>query len=87
MPCHDFRLRSGRNAGRALAMIWPTAKGYRRHCSDIQVAACKLARQRQTPHLWWVSGRQMTNPTEVSSDRLPTLRTLPSPRPSWTCRR
>src|SRR5260370_24889993 len=33
--------------------------------SDIQVAACNLARQRQAPHLWWVSGPGgMTNPTE-----------------------
>ncbi len=33
--------------------------------SDIQVAACNLARQRHAPHLWWVSGPGgMTNPTE-----------------------
>ena len=33
--------------------------------SDIQVAACNLARQRQAPRLWWVSGPGgMTNPTE-----------------------
>ena len=33
--------------------------------SDIQVAACNLARARQAPHLWWVSGPGgMTNPTE-----------------------
>ncbi|WP_255468020.1 CoA-transferase subunit beta [Reyranella sp. CPCC 100927] len=33
--------------------------------SDIQVAACNLARQRQAPGLWWVSGPGgMTNPTE-----------------------
>src|SRR5258705_5068634 len=33
--------------------------------SDIQVAACNLARQRQAPHLWWCSGPGgMTNPTE-----------------------
>ena len=33
--------------------------------SDIQVAACNPARQRQAPHLWWVSGPGgMTNPTE-----------------------
>jgi glutaconate CoA-transferase, subunit B len=33
--------------------------------SDIQVAACNLARQRQAPHLWWVSGPGgMTNPSD-----------------------
>lgn len=33
--------------------------------SDIQVAACNLARARHAPHLWWVSGPGgMTNPTE-----------------------
>ena len=33
--------------------------------SDIQVAACNLARQRQAPHLLWVSGPGgITNPTE-----------------------
>jgi glutaconate CoA-transferase, subunit B len=33
--------------------------------SDIQVAACNLARKRHAPHLWWVSGPGgMTNPTE-----------------------
>jgi glutaconate CoA-transferase subunit B len=33
--------------------------------SDIQVAACNLARHRHAPHLWWVSGPGgMTNPTE-----------------------
>jgi glutaconate CoA-transferase subunit B len=33
--------------------------------SDIQVAACNLARQRHAPRLWWVSGPGgMTNPTE-----------------------
>lgn len=33
--------------------------------SDIQVAACNLARARHAPQLWWVSGPGgMTNPTE-----------------------
>jgi glutaconate CoA-transferase subunit B len=33
--------------------------------SDIQVAACNLARARHAPNLWWVSGPGgMTNPTE-----------------------
>jgi glutaconate CoA-transferase, subunit B len=33
--------------------------------SDIQVAACNLARQRHAPRLWWVSGPGgMTNPSE-----------------------
>ena len=33
--------------------------------SDIQVAACNLARRRQAPHLWWVSGPGgMTNPSD-----------------------
>jgi len=33
--------------------------------SDIQVAACNLARQRQAPQLWWVSGPGgMTNPSD-----------------------
>lgn len=33
--------------------------------SDIQVAACNLARLRHAPQLWWVSGPGgMTNPTE-----------------------
>ncbi|MDQ8727102.1 CoA-transferase [Bradyrhizobium sp. LHD-71] len=33
--------------------------------SDIQVAACNLARQRHAPHLWWVSGPGgMTNASE-----------------------
>ncbi len=33
--------------------------------SDIQVAACNLARERHAPHLWWVSGPGgMINPTE-----------------------
>jgi glutaconate CoA-transferase subunit B len=33
--------------------------------SDIQVAACNLARQLHAPHLWWVSGPGgMANPTE-----------------------
>src|SRR5947209_12243116 len=33
--------------------------------SDIQVAACNLARQRQSPQLWWVSGPGgMTNPSD-----------------------
>ena len=33
--------------------------------SDIQVAACNFARQRQAPQLWWVSGPGgMTNPSD-----------------------
>ena len=33
--------------------------------SDIQVAACNLARQRHAPQLWWVSGPGgMTNPSD-----------------------
>ena len=49
--------------------------------SDIQVAACNLARQRQAPHLWWVSGPGgMTNPTDGSSAQRRTRRTSPRAR-------
>ena len=56
--------------------------------SDIQVAACNLARQLQAPHLWWVSGPGgMTNPVR---DHLPSTadsENIASRRRGWTCRR
>ena len=50
--------------------------------SDIQVAACNLARQRQAPHLWWVSGPGGSDQSD-RGHRAPgwrTRRTSPSPR-------
>ena len=56
--------------------------------SDVQVAACNLARHMHALTLWWVSGPGgWSMPTTVSFVPPPITAISRAARPSWTCRR